>query len=102
MLDFIFEFFIEFVLEGTLEGIMCLFYKLIPEEKIPKRFEKVLKVIIAVLCAIMAVILFFGVVIRIFAESYEDKRTGNTLLLISGLFIILLIVIRIFTPKKEK
>lgn len=101
MLDFIFEFFIEFILEGTLEGIMYLFYKIIPEDKIPQRFEKVLKVIIVVICAIMAAMLFFGVVIRIFAESYEDKRIANTLLLISGSFVAILVIIRIFTPKKE-
>lgn len=101
MLEIIFDFFIEFVLEGTLEGIMCIFYKLIPEDKIPSKLEKSIKVFIVILSAIMAVILFFGVVIRIFAENYEDKRLANTLLLISGLFVALLIVIRVFTHKKE-
>lgn len=102
MLDFIFDFFIEFVLEGTLEGLMYLFYKIIPQDKVPPKFEKIIKVIIAILCAIMAAMLFFGIVIRIFADSYEDKRIANTLLLISGSFVAILVIIRIFTPKKEK
>lgn len=102
MLDFIFDFFIEFVLEGTLEGIMYLFYKIIPQDKVPEKFEKVVKVIVAILSAIMAVMLFLGVIIRLLAENYEDKRMANTLLLISGSFVAVLIIIRIFTPKKEK
>ncbi len=102
MLDFIFEFFIEFILEGTLEGLMYLIYKIIPQDKVPPKFEKVVKVIVAIISAIMAVMLFFGVVIRIFADSYEDKRIANTLLLISGSFVVVLVIIRIFTPKKEK
>lgn len=102
MLDFIFEFFIDFVLEGTLEGIMYLFYKIIPQDKVPAKFEKVVKVIVAILSAIMAVMLFLGVIIRLIAENYEDKRMANTLLLISGSFVAVLVIIRIFTPKKEK
>ena len=102
MLEFVFDFIIEFVLEGTLEGIMTLFYKIVPQDKVPPKFEKVVKVIIAILSAVMAVMLFLGVIIRIFAEAYEDKRLGNTLLIISGLFVTILLIIRIFTPKKEK
>ncbi len=102
MLDFVFDFFIEFILEGTLEGLMYLFYKIVPQDKVPPKFEKAIKVVVAILSAIMAVMLFLGVIIRIFAETYEDKRLGNTLLIISGLFVATLLIIRIFTPKKEK
>lgn len=101
MLDIIFEMFLEGVLEGTMSGIMYLLQKIIPEEKISPRFEKVVKVIIAIVSAVMGVMLFLGVVIRIFAESPEDKSMANTLLLISGSFIAILVIIRIFTPKKE-
>lgn len=102
MLDIIFEFILEVILEGTMSGIMYLFQKIIPEEKISPRFEKVVKVVLAIVSGIMAVMLFLGVVIRIFAESLEDKSMANTLLLISGSFVALLVIIRIFTPKKEK
>lgn len=102
MLDIIFEFLLETVLEGTMSGIMYLFNKIIPEEKISSRFEKVVRVIIAITSGVMAVMLFLGAVIRIFAESPEDKSMANTLLLISGSFVAILIIIRIFTPKKEK
>ncbi len=102
MLDIIFEMFLEGVLEGTMAGIMHLFSKIIPEEKISPRFEKVVKVIIAIVSAVMGVMLFLGVVIRIFAESPEDKSMANTLLLISGSFVAILVIIRIFTPNKEK
>lgn len=102
MLDIIFEFILEVILEGTMSGIMYLLQKIIPEEKISPRFEKVVKVVLAIVSAIVALMLFFGVVIRIFAESPEDKAMAKTLLLISGSFVALLVIIRIFTPKKEK
>lgn len=102
MLDIIFEFVLEVILEGTMTGIMYLFHKIIPEEKISPRFEKAVKVVLAIVSGIMAVMLFLGVVIRIFAESPEDKSMANTLLIISGSFVALLVIIRIFTPKKEK
>ena len=81
---------------------MTLFYKIIPQDKVSPKFEKVAKVVVAILSAIMAAMLFFGVIIRIFAETYEDKKLANTLLLISGSFVAILIIIRIFIPKKEK
>lgn len=102
MLDFIFEIFIEFVVEGTATGIMYFFSKIIPEEKLLPKFEKVVRVIVAIISVIVACMLFFGAVIRIVAENPEDKSLANTLLIISGSFVALLIIIRIFTPKKEK
>lgn len=102
MLDIIIEFFLETVIEGTMTCIMYLFRKVVPEEKISPRFEKVVKVIMAIISGIMAVMLFLGIVIRIAAESPEDKSMANTLLLISGSFIAILVIIRIFTPKKGK
>lgn len=102
MLDIIFEFVLEVILEGTVSGIMYLLQKIIPEEKISPRFEKAVKVVLAIVSGIMAVMLFLGIVIRIFAESPEDKSMANTLLIISGSFIALLVIIRIFTPKKTK
>ena len=102
MLDFIFDFMFEVVLDGTIEGIMYLICKIIPEDRIHPRFEKVLKVFIAILSCAITCMLFFGIVIRIFAESYDDKRIANTLLIISGSVIAILVIIRIFTPKKEK
>lgn len=101
MLDFIFDFIIEVVLNGTMEGIMYLICKIIPEDKIHPRFEKVLRVFIAILSLAITCMLFFGIVIRVFAESYDDKRIANTLLLVSGSIIAILVLIRIFTPKKE-
>lgn len=102
MLDFIFDFFIEVILESTLEGLMTLFYKIVPQDKVSPKFEKIVKIVVAILSAIMAVMLFLGVIIRLIAENYEDKRMANTLLLISGSFVAVLVIIRIFTPKKEK
>lgn len=102
MLDIIVEIFLQGVLEGTMTGIMYLLKKIIPEEKISPRFEKAVKVALAIVSGIMAVMLFLGVVIRIFAQSGEDKAMANTLLLISGSFVAILVIIRIFTPKKEK
>ena len=102
MLDFIFDFIIEFVLEGTMEGITYLITKIIPEYKIHPRFEQVLKVFIAILSAIITCMLIFGIVIRILADTYEDKKLANTLLTISGTFVAILVLIRIFTPKKQK
>ena len=101
MLEFIVDIVVDVIIEGTLEGIMYLIYKIIPQDKVPPKFEKIVKVIVAIISAIMAVMLFFGVVIRIFADSYEDKIIANTLLLISGSFVAILVIIRIFTPKKE-
>ena len=56
----------------------------------------------AIVSAIVACMLFFGAVIRIVAESPEDKSMANTLLLVGGLIVAILVIIRIFTPKKEK
>lgn len=102
MLDFIFEFFIEFILEGTMEGITYLICKIIPEYKIHPGFEMVLKVIIVIISAVITCMLIFGVVIRVVADSYETKKLANTLLLISGIFIAILVLIRLFSPKKQK
>ncbi|MGN0538593.1 MAG: hypothetical protein ACI4KI_01925 [Candidatus Fimenecus sp.] len=102
MLDFIFEFFIEVILESTLEGLMTLFYKIVPQDKVSPKFEKIIKIVVAILSAIMAGMLFFGVIIRLFAETYEDKRIANILLIISGSYVAVLVVIRIFTPHKKK
>ena len=102
MLDILFEIFIEFVVEGTATGIMYLFSKIIPEEKLSPKFEKVVKAIVAIVSAIVACMLFFGAVIRIVAESPEDKSMANTLLLVGGLIVAFLVAIRIFTPKKKK
>lgn len=101
MLEFIVDLVVDVIIEGTLEGVMYLIYKIIPQDKVSPKFGKIVKVIVAIISAIMAVMLFFGVVIRIFAESYEDKRIANTLLLISGSFVAILVIIRNFTHKKE-
>ena len=101
MLDFIFDFIFEVILDGIMEGIMYLICKIIPEDKIHPRFEKVLKVFIAILSAIITCMLIFGIIIRIAADTYEDKKLANTLLIISGIFIAILVIIRNFTPKKQ-
>ena len=93
---------VDVILEGTFEGVMYLICKIFPEDKIHPRFEKALRVFIAILSCAITCMLFFGIVIRIFAESYDDKRIANTLLIISGSVIAILVIIRIFTPKKEK
>lgn len=100
MLEFIIDIVVDVIIEGTFEGIMYLICKIIPEDKIHPRFEKALKVFIAILSLAITCMLFFGIVIRIFAESYDDKRIANTLLLVSGSIIAIFVIIRIFTPKK--
>ena len=101
MLEFIVDLAVDVILEGTLEGIMYLICKIIPEDKIHPRFEKVLRVFIVILSLAITCMLFFGIVIRILADTYEDKKLANTLLIISVTFVAILVIIRIFTPKKE-
>lgn len=102
MLEFIVDLAVDVILEGTLEGIMYLICKIIPEDKIHPRFEKVLRVFIVILSLAITCMLFFGIVIRILADTYEDKKLANTLLIISVTFVAILVIIRIFTPKKEE
>ncbi len=101
MLEFIVDLAVDVILEGTLEGIMYLICKIIPEDKIHPRFEKVLRVFFVILSLAITCMLFFGIVIRILADTYEDKKLANTLLIISVTFVAFLVIIRIFTPKKE-
>ena len=101
MLEFIVDLAVDVILEGTLEGIMYLICKIIPEDKIHPRFEKVLRVFIVILSLAITCMLFFGIIIRILADTYEDKKLANTLLIISVTFVAILVIIRIFTPKKE-
>ena len=97
-------FWLELVFDSILEGYIALMQWIVPQKRINKHFQVVLKIIVGIFTAFLLITMFFGI-FAIISRDEDTRYLGHYMvfipLAISFVQIAIGIIFRTITRKKQ-
>lgn len=82
VIEFLIEFFVEVVLEGILYSWFALMQLIVPERYFNNRFERILKIIVGIITALLFIGMIIGVIFM-FVDDFGLQDLGFYIFIVS-------------------